>query len=176
MTHAVHHRFGEGAPVYGQSLLSWGGIPTSSHLSLQLAAASASLCRVHSTMALRLRVAPAAWRSMRRITATDAHASRAHSPSALVSIPTVLTTITCRASGHMPATSESQKLFIASRTCPDVGRRRPASVGCPQSLVGGLATFAAGGAPLGEDEQGLVSDLGPGSLRVKVTLQLWNIA
>ena len=127
-------------------------------------------------MALRLRVAPAAWRSMRRITATDAHASRAHSPSALVSLPTVLTTITCRASGHMPATSESQKLFIASRTCPDVGRRRPASVGCPQSLVGGLATFAAGGAPLGEDEQGLVSDLGPGSLRVKVTLQLWNIA
>jgi len=78
--------------------------------------------------------------------------------------------------GTCQATSESQKLFSASRTCPDVGRRRPASVGCPQSLVGGLATFGAGGAPLGEDEQGLVSDLGPGSLRVKVTLQLWNIA
>lgn len=116
-------------------------------------------------MALRLRVAPAAWRSMRRITATDAHASRAHSPSALVSIPTVLTTITCRASGHMPGHLRISEALQCVKYVPS-----------PQSLVGGLATFGAGGAPLGEDEQGLVSDLGPGSLRVKVTLQLWNIA
>ena len=166
-------------------LLSWGGIPTSSQLSLQLAAASASLRRVHSTrtsngiqMALRLRVAPAAWRSMRRITrgstATDAHASRARAPTA----PQLLFP-------YQPSSPRSQavlagighlRIFSASSTCSDVGRRRPASVECPQSLVGGLATFGAGGAPLGEDEQGLVSDLGAGSLRVKVTLQLWNIA
>ena len=111
------------------SPLIWGGIPASSQLSLQLAAASASLRRVHSTrtsngiqMALRLRVAPAAWRSMRRITrgrtATDAHASRARAPTA----PQLLFP-------YQPSSPRSQavlagighlRIFSASSTCSDV--------------------------------------------------------